>query len=151
MGALALAFAAFLVTLVPASADALDCLARNIYYEARGETEQGQLAVAWVTMNRVASRDYPRTVCGVVYDTRHGIQFSWTVARNRAPHGADWQQAQRIARGVLNGTIARSGVWANEDILFYHAAHVRGRTRAWFENNLDRVTQVGAHIFYAAP
>src|SRR5919106_4678476 len=53
----------------------LDCLARNVYYEARGEPIAGQYAVAEVTMNRKASPRYPKTVCEVVYQKE---AFSWT-------------------------------------------------------------------------
>src|SRR5882672_3004751 len=53
------------------------CLARNVYFEARGEPEAGQYAVAEVTMNRKASGRYPNTVCGVVYERQ---AFSWTAA-----------------------------------------------------------------------
>ncbi len=51
------------------------CLALNIYHEARGEAPSGQMAVAMVTMNRLANPKYPKSVCGVVYQTK---QFSWT-------------------------------------------------------------------------
>ena len=46
--------------------DELDCLAKNIYFEARGESLTGKIAVANVTMNRVEHHKYPSTVCGVV-------------------------------------------------------------------------------------
>src|SRR5262245_51695399 len=55
-------------------AEAIACLARNVYFEARGEIELGQYAVAEVTMNRKASGLYPNTVCGVVYERK---AFSW--------------------------------------------------------------------------
>lgn len=54
---------------------AMICLALNVYHEARGEPLDGQVAVAQVTMNRVASKRYPNTVCEVVYQKS---QFSWT-------------------------------------------------------------------------
>ena len=56
-------------------ATSVDCLARNVYYEARGESLAGQYAVAEVTMNRKASLGYPKTVCDVVYQRD---AFSWT-------------------------------------------------------------------------
>lgn len=73
--------------------DELQCLAKNIYHEARGESKAGKLAVAHVTLNRVHSSKFPNTVCGVVYDAvyskwwyethgklvpvRNMCQFSW--------------------------------------------------------------------------
>ncbi|MBI1363243.1 MAG: hypothetical protein GC134_04605 [Proteobacteria bacterium] len=151
LGVFTLTLIAVLACFTPASADAssIDCLARNIYYEARGEGVDGMTAVGWVTMNRVASHDFPRTVCGVVKDKKHGVQFSWTAVRNHAPQGDAWREARRIAQGLISGSISRSGVWTNDDILYYHAASVGGKTRRWFERHLERVTQVGEHIFYA--
>ncbi|MBL1277606.1 MAG: cell wall hydrolase [Ectothiorhodospiraceae bacterium] len=73
------------------------CLALNIYFEARGETTEGQLAVAMVTVNRVKSRHYPNTVCGVVWQKR---QFSWTHdGRSDRPRDIRaWKLAQKISR-----------------------------------------------------
>ena len=56
------------------SEDDLECLVRNVYHESRGESAIGQAAVAHVTLNRVRSRAYPDTVCGVVWQKG---QFSW--------------------------------------------------------------------------
>lgn len=53
----------------------LQCLATNVYKEARGESQEGQVAVARVTLNRVENKHYPKTICGVVYQP---YQFSWT-------------------------------------------------------------------------
>ena len=59
-------------------AAALVCLALNIYFEARNQPTSGQIAVAEVTLNRVASRNYPNTVCGVVKQSnKNGCAFSW--------------------------------------------------------------------------
>ena len=57
---------------------ALMCLALNIYFEARSEPIQGQIAIAEVTLNRVASANFPNDVCSVVLqDNNSGCQFSW--------------------------------------------------------------------------
>ncbi len=53
----------------------LECLATNVYREARGEPMEGQIAVAKVTLNRVEDKRFPKTICGVVYQKN---QFSWT-------------------------------------------------------------------------
>lgn len=75
----------------------LRCLALNIYFEARGEAAEGQLAVALVTMNRKKNRHYPNTVCGVVWQ-KH--QFSWTHdgKSDRPTDARAWKLAQKIAR-----------------------------------------------------
>src|SRR5438309_407628 len=71
----------------------IECLARNIYFEARGEPAAGQYAVAEVTMNRKASRFFPRSVCAVVYEKR---AFSWTdSAALPEPTGEEWVRAQQ--------------------------------------------------------
>src|SRR5579885_1777609 len=51
-------------------AEDLECLAENVYFEARGEPLEGQFAVAEVTLNRTEARNFPHTVCGVVHETR---------------------------------------------------------------------------------
>ena len=57
---------------------AFDCLAQNIYFEARSESQAGMIAVAQVTMNRVKHPRYPNTVCEVVKQQKRGVcQFSW--------------------------------------------------------------------------
>lgn len=79
----------------------LRCLALNIYFEARSELPEGQLAVAMVTMNRVKSRHYPSDICGVVWQSR---QFSWTHdGKSDQPRDKQaWQVAQKIANFVYH-------------------------------------------------
>lgn len=83
------------------------CLARNIYFEARGEDLVGQEAVASVTMNRVRATAWPASVCEVVYQP---LQFSWTRAypRNVAPPIAEpaaWRRASEVAARALLGQV----------------------------------------------
>ena len=79
-------------------ARSIDCLARNVYYEARGESLAGQYAVAEVTMNRKAHPRFPSTVCEVVYQKE---AFSWTMLGPLdPPAGEPWQRALRIAEEV---------------------------------------------------
>jgi Cell Wall Hydrolase len=92
------------------------CLAEAIYYEARGESEAGQAAVAQVVLNRARSGLYPQSICGVVYQNRrhyHACQFSFAcrgrLARINEP-GA-WDQAQRIAAAVTNGSTYSFRYW----------------------------------------
>lgn len=72
------------------SLNQLNCLVRNTYYEARGEPEEGQIAVAQVVLNRVDHKSYPKTICGVVYQRK---QFSWTAHKQKAKIG--WQEWQK--------------------------------------------------------
>src|SRR3954462_7592620 len=75
----------------------VECLALNVYYEARGESLAGQYAVAEVTMNRKAALGFPKTICEVVYQRS---AFSWTGERVYAPGGAEWQRAIKVAEDV---------------------------------------------------
>lgn len=79
----------------------LHCLALNVYFEARGEPAEGQLAVAMVSMNRVKSPRFPRSICSVIWQPR---QFSWTHdgKSDRPRDKQAWRQAQKIALFVYN-------------------------------------------------
>lgn len=81
------------------------CLGHNIYHEARGESEAGQVQVAFVTLNRVGAHGYPDTVCGVVFQN---AQFSWTfddpyIALEDPAERAAYLRAIRIASEVIAG------------------------------------------------
>ena len=117
----------------------LDCLARNIYYEARGEPAAGQYAVAEVTMNRTASPGYPDTVCEVVYQKS---AFSWTDFSIvlSAPGGEEWERAQRIAEAVYY----KKRLPTLQGALFYHATYVRPD---WSQER-RRIARIGRHVFY---
>ena len=116
----------------------LTCLARNIYFEARGEPLAGQYAVAEVTMNRKSSPRYPDTVCEVVYQR---AAFSWTdFKRLPEPEGDEWERAQQIAEAVYYGK--RSPVLGGA--LYYHATRIRP---PWAKEK-QRVARIGRHVFY---
>lgn len=81
------------------------CLAQAIYFEARGETPEGQLAVGRVVLNRVASEAYPDTICDVVYqnaERANRCQFSFAcdgkpeIASERAAWGDALDEAGRL-------------------------------------------------------
>jgi len=122
------------------------CLAEAIYFEARSEPELGQKAVAQVVMNRVASRLYPNSICGVVYQNRHrhlACQFTFACEgrslRIREP--APWRRAERIAQEVVSGTSFVESVGL---ATHYHADYVNPR---WARALLRR-DKIGRHIFY---
>jgi spore germination cell wall hydrolase CwlJ-like protein len=122
------------------------CLSIGIYYEARGETLKGQLAVAEVILNRVKSNLYPDNVCDVVYQGSKlttGCQFSFTCdGMSEKPHDRRaWRQARSVAEQALLGRVRDNVVGK---ALFYHADYVRPR----WANNMVEVTKVGRHIFY---
>jgi N-acetylmuramoyl-L-alanine amidase len=116
----------------------LECLARNVYYEARGEPLVGQYAVAEVTMNRVRSPEFPDSVCAVVHAPG---AFSWTYTENPpAPSGYEWRRAQAVASSVYDNPEAPLVAGA----LFYHATRVSPHWAA----TRSQVARIGRHLFY---
>jgi spore germination cell wall hydrolase CwlJ-like protein len=116
----------------------LQCLAENVYYESRGEPLVGQYAVAEVTMNRVASRAFPNSVCEVVHSRG---AFSWTYNTNLSePYGYEWRRAKAVASSVYDNIEAPLVNGA----LFYHATHV---SPGWAATRVQ-VAFVGRHLFY---
>ncbi|MEO8546965.1 MAG: cell wall hydrolase [Sphingomicrobium sp.] len=120
----------------------MNCLATAVYFEARGEPIEGQLAVANVVINRAASGRYPSDWCSVV---KQKAQFSF-VRHGQFPSvdvGCEaWQRAQTVAR-VAAGRILTA---LPGDVLWYHADYV---APTWGQR-LTRVEKIGAHIFYRA-
>jgi spore germination cell wall hydrolase CwlJ-like protein len=122
------------------------CLALNIYWEARSEPLEGQLAVAGVTMNRVAHSKFPDTICDVVQQRRsyrlHRCQFSWWCDGKRdTPHEEiAWRSAQQLARLYLAGIYSDP----THNALWYHADYVKP---VWADK-LNRSAKFGRHIFY---
>ncbi len=112
-----------------------ECLARAVYFEARGEPLAGQLAVAQVILNRVASGRYAGTVCGVIAQPG---QFSFNHARTPAG-GHDWQVAKAIA------AIAATAAWdvVAPQATAFHATRVNV---SW--TSMHKVGTIGNHVFY---
>ncbi|MGB8276379.1 MAG: cell wall hydrolase [Methylovirgula sp.] len=122
------------------------CLAEAIYFEARGEPDEGQAAVAQVVLNRVSSGLYPSTICGVVYQNRHhyhACQFSFACEGRslRATEPEAWRTAMRIAEEVTDGKTYVADVGA---ATHYHADYVR----PYWARHLKRMDVIGHHIFY---
>ncbi|MFT4090441.1 MAG: cell wall hydrolase [Asticcacaulis sp.] len=126
----------------------LDCLTQAVYYEARGEGESGQRAVAQVILNRVRHPAYPKTICNVVYqgaERRTGCQFSFTcsgVMGRRVESGA-WKRAHAVASAALNGYVAKSVGSSTH----FHTLEVRPVWR----HRMDHIATVGNHAFYQFP
>jgi len=122
-----------------------ECLAKNIYFEANLEPVEGKLAVATVTMNRVQSHVFPRTVCGVVLDqSSNGCQFSW-VCEGKSDIIHDrrgYIESVKIAEDVLLSN-RRSRI-ITPDVLYYHANYVAPK---WAKTKKLFAT-IGAHLFY---
>lgn len=122
------------------------CLAEAVYYEARGETRKGQVAVAQVVANRVHSKHFPDTICDVVYqgsERTTGCQFSFTCdgSMDREPVGKPWERAQLVASYVMTQS-PRSLVGRSTHY------HTKAVSPVW-ARTLKRQKVVGAHIFYS--
>lgn len=128
----------------PALDEEANCMAVAVYHEARGESVEGQLAVARVIMNRAASGKYPTTWCGVV---KQPWQFSFVNPHTGYVPGVDEaSDAWRKAQGVTRVAMANAVPSLATDVLWYHANYV---APSW-GRHLTRVSQIGAHIFYRA-
>ena len=117
----------------------INCLAKNIYHEARGESIKGQIAVAQVTVNRVQSGKFQSSICGAVYADR---QFSWTLDKSKTVKDRKaWEAAVVIATAVLTKSIHLPDFSA----LYFHTKQIKPR----WSRAKRVVAQIGNHIFYA--
>lgn len=125
----------------------LNCLAQNIYWEARGEPLAGKIAVAQVTLNRAVDERFEDSVCGVVFErTKTRIkeicQFSWVCSIKNAAAKIDpelYETHKEIARLVLFENVRITHL---SDALYFHSDSVRP---GW---NKNRIMKIGKHIFY---
>jgi len=129
----------------------ISCLARNVYYEARGESRQGQLAVAMVTLNRVENGLFPDSICGVVNERKMSrgemvCQFSWR-CESHTNHKKRVHQKHESYQVALDAIIHYEDLTKTlvpEDTLFFHAKHVRPHWR----NAKQKLARIDNHIFY---
>jgi len=139
----------------PAQATHLEdvqCLAENIYFEARSESTAGRVAVALVTLNRVEHTNFPDTVCGVVRQTKyypsgridlHSCQFSWYCdGKSDEPTENCWEEILTLASVMLG--------WESSDVtdgaLWYHSKKVNP---TWADHYVKTIS-IDNHIFYKA-
>jgi spore germination cell wall hydrolase CwlJ-like protein len=136
--------AAFLADLPAATGDAeWECLARAIYFEARGETIKGQFAVAEVILNRVKSSLYPSTICRVVHQAGGGsCQFSFTCDghSDKIRERDAYTTAGKIARLMLDGAPRA----LTQGATHFHTRNVRP---GW-AHRMPRTAMIGQHLFY---
>lgn len=122
------------------------CLADALYYEARGEGEKGQKAIAEVIFTRLQKGKYGHSICAVVYEGagQSSCQFSFTCngALHQAKNLGAWMKAQQLAARILTGEEPLKG--ATGGAVNFHAASVDPEWSA----ELARTTQIGNHVFY---
>jgi spore germination cell wall hydrolase CwlJ-like protein len=124
------------------------CMTQAVYYEAATEPLEGQQAVAQTVINRIRHPDFPKSVCGVVYEGSTlptGCQFSFTCDGSlaRPPVEPYWSRARAVAEAALGGFVAR----AVGSSTHYHADYVFPR----WGPQMVKVVQLGAHVFYRYP
>ncbi|MFP3382070.1 MULTISPECIES: cell wall hydrolase [Tritonibacter] len=121
------------------------CLAEALYFEARGETVQGQFAVAEVILNRVKSAQFPNTICGVINQgtgRKYQCQFTYTcdgikevIAEPRA-----FERVAKVARLMLDGVKPK----LTEGATYYHTTAVKPR----WSRSFTKTARIGVHLFY---
>ena len=125
----------------------LDCLTRNIYWEAASEPFEGKVGVAQVTINRMNSGKFADSVCEVVYQKnvvyqKVICQFSWyceNTHKIRPIHKPLWEESELVARKVLLENFRLPSL---KNALYYHADYVQPNWKK------PKIEQIGRHIFY---
>lgn len=125
----------------------LECLALNVYHETRAMSLADAHAVSDVVLNRVESARYPNTICEVVHQGykkgSRSCQFSWYCdGKSDTPKDENaWERSRKFARDMYLFQMFRG---ITEGATHYHATYVK----PYWAPSLDRVAQIGAHIFY---
>ena len=125
----------------------LECLTKNIYWEAAGEPFEGKVAVAQVTLNRVDDGRFGKGVCGVVYQKniiyeKVICQFSWVCEgthKIKPVYAAMYKESEEVAKKVLLENFRLPSL---SNAMYYHATYVQPGWRK------QKITQIGQHIFY---
>ena len=153
------------------SKEDVECMAKNIYFEARSDNMAGQFAVADVVLNRVKDKRYPNTICDVIYDgpvkekwrtkqdpnlpdeereyipLRHRCQFSWYCDGKKdtipTKENDAWERAKLVAGYILFSNEYRG---ITEGATHYHATYVKPKWR--HDRGMQLVGRIGSHIFY---
>ena len=131
----------------------LECMSKNIYFEAALESTAGKLAVAQVTMNRVKSNTWPNTVCKVITQGKHydngfpvrdRCQFSWYCdGKHDEPYmGSMWRESQEVARYVLTTPDLMD---ITDGATHYHADYIS--SPRWAVPHRKTV-EIDTHIFF---
>ena len=134
-------------------ANELQCLATNIYHEARSEGLTGQRAVAWATMNRVSSDAYPDTVCEVVHQAKltddgtpikNKCHFSWYCdgKSDKIENETAWNESVAIAEEVMYNYGIETD--PTNGAIMYHAAYVE----PYWASSYEKTARIDTHIFY---
>lgn len=142
-----------------------NCLALNIYFEARDQVTKGQIAVALVTINRVKSKRFPNTICKVVKQAnrrngkiiKHKCQFSW-FCDGKSDNPKDkiaWWVAVTISKAILKQpgfVIENFGErWIPKDFLHGATHYHRKDVNPYWNRKMLKIATIGDHVFYIDP
>lgn len=130
----------------------IECLADNIYHESKGESHKGQVAVAFVTLNRTEDEDFPEDVCGVVKQkTQKKCQFSWYCTSSKKKESrkplnvklsdSNYEEIKRLAEFVYYNKESISD--PTKGALYFHAKYVNVKAKGKRKKAI-----IGRHIFY---
>lgn len=134
---LALTLIGFTANAYTYSEKQLNCLAQNIYHESRGEPLAGQLAVGFVTLNRIEDAAFPDTICDVVYQQG---QFSWTKHKPGISEKEAWRLAMLIAEKAIY--LHEEGKDNTGGALYFDGGHTPQ------SYHTKKTTRIGNHSFY---
>ena len=128
----------------------VNCLAKNIYFEARDQKPKGQIAVALVTINRVKSKRFPNSICKVVEQANrkngklvlHKCHFSWFCdGKSDIPRDKlSWDISLLIARAMLRNPM--------RDFLHGATHYHRIDVDPYWNKKMLKFSTIGDHIFY---
>ena len=134
----------------PEVGNEINCLAHNIYFEARDQPTKGQIAVALVTLNRVKSRRFPNSICKVIHQgtkrlgkmVLHKCHFSWYCdgKSDQPKDKMSWEISKLIAKAMVNNPM--------EDFLNGATHYHRVDVNPYWNKRMLRYTTIGDHIFY---
>lgn len=108
----------------------VQCLAENIYFEARAESFSGKAAVGNVTRNRVNDKRWPNTYCGVV--TQGPVRESWKTKQHKNLADSERVYYPRKHRCQFSWYCdgIKDVIWANKEKT---GQTIEGNARAWRE------------------
>ena len=130
----------------------VECLAQNVYYEAGYEPTKGQIAVAMVTLNRVYSGDYPKSICGTMTQKfEETCQFSWYCDEYKRTKAISYRYTKHEKEVFEHARAVATYAYMNyekiEDVtkgaMFFHTKEVKPQWK-----NVRVTTVIGNHIFY---
>lgn len=125
----------------------INCVAMNIYHEARGEHMFGKLMVGFVTKNRVESKDFPNDYCSVVYQEKNNVaQFSWiNDGKSDIPKEKDaWNASLAIAFNVMY----RAKEDLSQGALYYHKNNKTTKFSKTHYERINKIGVVGQHVLF---